>query len=145
MSENNIVSTTGEVTDLELSNENLNMPMPTKEERHETKNRLLALEEKDPSKGQSIVSQYWEASQGDSIKGIFKGFKVLQKKDPSEPEGVKPIPAVLIETLEGLRLCGSMQIVDSFINTVEQGAAVYIECIEARANQMKKFEIKILD
>lgn len=106
--------------------------------------RLEEIEQIDHTEKRSAVVQYWEALKGDKIKGIFIGWKVLEKVDEASGE-VKQIPAVVIRTKQGDFINGSMQIADSFLGRIAEGAAVYIECISSKSGKMKEFDIRVLD
>jgi hypothetical protein len=138
-----LITTDGEVTGLEIKGDAFVAPV-TKEEIEERQRKLKSLDDIDVNTGTSIVSSYWEARQGDEIRGIFMGWKILEKKDPNEAEGVKKIPAVVIETKEGQRIIGAMQVVDSFYGKVPDGAAVWVKCTKAKTGEMKEFEIKVI-
>jgi len=138
-----LITTDGEVTGLEIKGDAFVTPV-TKEEIEERQRKLQSLDDIDVNTGTSIVSSYWEARQGDEIRGIFMGWKILEKKDPNEAEGVKKIPAVVIETKEGQRIIGAMQVVDSFYGKVPDGAAVWVKCTKAKTGEMKEFEIKVI-
>jgi len=138
-----LITTDGEVTGLQITGDAFVTPV-TKEEIEERQRKLQSLDDIDVNTGTSIVSSYWEARQGDEIRGIFMGCKVLEKKDPNEAEGVKKIPAVVIETKEGQRIIGAMQVVDSFYGKVPDGAAVWVKCTKAKTGEMKEFEIKVI-
>lgn len=138
-----LITTEGEVTGLQITGDAFASPV-TKEEIEERQRKLKSLDDIDVNTGTSIVSSYWEARQGDEIRGIFMGWKILEKKDPNEAEGVKKIPAVVIETKEGQRIIGAMQVVDSFYGKVPDGAAVWVKCTKAKTGEMKEFEIKVI-
>lgn len=142
MSEN-IITTDGEVTDLTIAG-NAMPAQVTKEELAERYKKLEELDKINIEQGRSIVSSYWEARAGDEIRGIFLGWKVLEKKDQTEPEGVKKIPAIVVETKEGERLIAAMQVVESFYKKVAEGSAVYIRCDKSKTGEMKEFTIKVI-
>ena len=140
-----IVSTaTGEVTELTISGGPLLTGTMTAEDLAERKARLSSIAELPSEGADKISSEYWEARSGDKIRGEFLGYKILEKKDDQAEDGVKRIPAVVIDTLEGIRLCGAMQIVENFQTGVAPGSPVEVTCTEAKAGQMKKFEVLVL-
>jgi hypothetical protein len=109
------------------------------------KSRLAKIASMDTKQAQKISSEYWEATAGDTIRGEFLGFKILTKKDESEEGGEKKILAVVIDTLDGIRLCGAMQLVESFRTGVPQGAAVLVTCTKAKSGVMKEFEVFVFE
>lgn len=143
MSSTQLINQDGEITDMAIAGQAFVSPV-TKEEIEERQRKLESLDAINIEEKPSIVSSYWEARAGDEIRGIFMGWKILEKKDPNEPEGFKKIPAVVIETKEGQRIIGAMQVVDSFYGKVPDGAAVWIKCTKSKTGEMKEFEVKMI-
>lgn len=135
----------GEATGLVIDNSPLMGGAMTAQDLSERKARLARIAKMDTAQAQKISSEYWEAREGDVIRGEFLGFKILTKNDDKEEDGVKKIPAVVIDTLDGIRLCGAMQVVESFQTGVPQGAAVQVTCTKAKANSMKEFDVLVFE
>ncbi len=90
-----------------------------------------------------VSSSYWEAvTQGESIKGIFVGMKVLTKTDSDTGE-MKNIPAAVVLTKNGSRLLGSTSVVDTFLTSVPDGSAVKVT-YTGKKGRAKMFKVEIL-
>lgn len=134
----------GEVTELSVSSESMIAPQaPSREEIEARQEKLAKLDEIDVEEKQSIVTSYWEAEKGDEIRGIFQGWKILEKKDENEEEGVKKLPAAVVLTKSGTHLLGSTQLVDSFLQ-IPIDSAVYVKCT-GKKGRMKEFDVRLLD
>lgn len=140
-----IANQNGEVTDLVMSENNeLNLQAPTREMVEARQAKLQGLDDINIEDKQSIVTAYWEAEEkGQSLRGIFQGWKILEKKDDDAEEGVKKLPAAVLLTKSGTFLLGSTQLVDSFLQ-IPQESAVYVEYI-GKKGRMKTFDVRILD
>ena len=138
-----LVTQHGEVTELAIGGGPLLSGTLTADELAERKSRLQRIASYNPRQAQKISSSYWEAGVNDVIRGEFLGFKILEKKDEKAEDGIKRIPAVVIDTLEGTRLCGAMQVVESFSAGVPQGAAVQVTCTKAKSGEMKEFDVLV--
>lgn len=114
------------------------------EELQSRRAELEALEKVKDKDAILVTSKYWEAREDDKIKGKFMGMRTLTKNDPESEDGVKLLPAVVLQTLQGEHLCAAIQIVDTFANNVPQFSFVSIECTKAKSGEMKEFDIKIL-
>ena len=112
--------------------------------------RLKEIAKLDIKDGKKISSEYWEAGEGDSIRGIFRGYKAIQAQDESGDAKVDAdgnpvkVPAVVIDTLSGIKITAAMQAVDLFRSGVPIGRAVEVSCTLAKARKMKRFEVVIL-
>ena len=135
----------GEETGLAISDSPLMGGAMTAKELSDRKARLARIAKMDVAQAQKISSEYWEATAGDVIRGEFLGFKILTKKDEAAEDGVKRIPAVAVDTLDGIRLCGAMQVVESFQTGVPQGAAVQVTCTKSKSGAMKEFDVLVFE
>lgn len=130
----------------------------TREQLAERDERLARIKKLKTEEGQRISSKYWEAREGDVIRGIFRGYIVLKKKlDAAEIKiaeekgekiiegNLKPIPAVAIDTADGIRICGAMNILELFQAGVPTDSAVEVKCTHSKSGEMKTFEVVVLD
>ena len=139
-----LITTDGEVTELAIESGAIIAPRMSAAELAERKARLQRIASLDEGTAQKISSQYWEASKGDSIRGEFLGFRILTKKDEDAEDGIKKIPAVVIDTLDGIRLCGAMQVVENF-QSVPQRSGVNVTCVKSKSGSMKEFEVLVFE
>lgn len=130
----------------------------TRDQLAEREARLARINKLDTDNGQRISSAYWEARQGDKIRGIFRGYTVLEKKlneedvklaeakgDTLHNGNIKRIPAVVIDTKDGIRLCGAMNMLELFQTGVPVDAAVEVECTHSKSGEMKTFAVVVFD
>lgn len=125
----------GEATGLAL----VHSELPTIMDAVEVTEKLAQIDSVDFSQGVNGNAVYWEASKGDVLTGVFRGWKVLTKVEDGKE---KQIPAVVIATKTGEFLCGSMVITEAFLGRVT-GCYVRIECT-GKKDRTKMFEIKIV-
>ena len=135
----------GEVTGLTVSTQEMAIPeAPTREQIAERQAKLEGLDKIKIEDKQSVTTAYWEAEEkGQELRGIFQGWKILEKRDETAEEGVKKIPAAVLLTKEGTFLLGSTQLVDSFLQ-IPQESAVYVQ-YTGKKGRMKTFDVRILD
>ena len=136
----------GENTGLELANFAGNVKTLTQEEldARKAKIRQLSNMKKADIKANStnVSTRYWEAKQeGDSIQGMFIGWKVLQKKEDNE---VKSLLTAVIETeKDGTYLNSGTMIVEAFQNVAE-GSLVVVTYVKTEG-RMKVYEVEVID
>lgn len=130
---------TGAMTGLSVP-EAVVQPM-TQSEFNERKALLAKVDKMDASKGTKVTSAYWEAtSPGESIRGIFTGMTMMHKKENGE---TREIPAVVIDTSEGVRLCGGTILIDTMLTSVPAMSPVEVTYTGKKGNA-KTFDVVIL-
>ncbi|MEL6143466.1 MAG: hypothetical protein AAFU67_17840 [Bacteroidota bacterium] len=143
MQEQALTTQNGDDTELIMDDTNLITGHLTPAQMDARKARLEQIQNLNTANAQRISSEYWEASAGDTIRGIFLGFKILKKKDSDYDDGYKKMPAVVIDTIDGMRISAAMQLVDSFKTNVLQDEAVQVTCTHAKSGEMKRFEVHV--
>jgi len=126
----------------------------TKEQLRRRKKELAALAERKTDEGVLVTSAYWEANEGDTIRGIFRGWtnifkkltgrdleKAREENDPTLVGDTKKILCVVIDTLGGIRLNGSMNMVELFQVGAPIGSGVEVTCTSAKSGSMKTFSV----
>jgi len=126
----------------------------TKDALRVRKERLLKLAKKSTKDAQLITSAYWEATPGDIIRGIFRGwtniFKELSGRQLEDAKAAndgtlvgdkKKILCAVVDTLDGIRLTGSMNAVELLKIGAPIDSDVELTCKTAGANEMKTFSL----
>jgi len=136
--QNQVVTDSGEVTDLTVQDEFSGSALTPEQFEAETK-RLEDIEKiKIEDKPEAGVI-YWEADQGKSFRGIFKGWTMMTPKDRP------PFPAAVVKVSPYLHyMSAALKFVDAF-QSVPIGKAVYVECTSAKKGETAQFKVVILD
>lgn len=150
----NLVNQDGKDTGLQFDSGIITGVGVTKQALRVRKERLLKLAKKDTANAQLITSAYWEATPGDTIRGIFRGwtniFKELSGRQLEDAKAAndgtlvgdkKKILCAVVDTLDGIRLTGSMNAVELLKIGAPIDSDVELTCKTAGANEMKTFSL----
>lgn len=141
-----VVNQDGEETTLVFANMPSMVKKLTPEQAQKNKERLAKLSEmsdKDiEDKSVTISEKYWEAEdKGDSITGIFHGWRVLEK---SENDDIVKLLAGIIETpKDGTFLNCGTQLVQA-LHQVQEGSLVKVT-YTGKSGRMKIYEVKVIE
>lgn len=126
----------------------------TKSDLKKRREQLDKLAKKKTGDAQLITSAYWEANEGDTIRGLFRGWTNIFKEltgrdlekakadnDPTLVGDKKKILCAVVDTLDGIRLTGSMNAVELLKIGAPIGSGVELTCKTAKANEMKTFAL----
>lgn len=147
--EEKVLDQHGYDTGLVLSNFDGDVETMTEAQREAEEKRLQAIDKvskKAIEDAKVATTRYWDAETiGDSIRGIYKGFRVLQVEDEHQPGTKKPIGAVLIKTSNGVYMAAGVHLVEPFLGgQIPQESAVHIT-YQGKKNRMKLFEVRLLE
>lgn len=136
-----IVDQNGQDTGLTFANYSGTVIQKTEEERkqeNERLDKLSKLKGEDLEKGKVMSTKYWDASIGDTLIGVYDGFKPIVSED-------KSLVAIQITTKDGKFLAAGQHLVEAFLgNSIVAGSAVYVKHTEM-SGRMKMFEVRILE
>ena len=143
MKDDQIVNQKDEPTGLVLTQQEVTLPTVDAAAYGRDMAALEAAEKIDPETARNEVTRYWEASKGDSLTAVLKGWKVIETVDEKTSE-VKRLPACILRSKDGDYINASTIVVDSLLGKVAEGSVVYIKCTETKSGKAKRFDVRTL-
>jgi len=105
--------------------------------------RLAEIQDIDPKGKPQAGILYWEAGNGDNIRGIFAGWQMITPK--SNGDDAQPIPAAVVRISPyQCYMSAAVKFVNAF-RSIPVGKAVFVECTGSKSGEAKDFRVRVLD